>query len=793
MYNDLNKTELKMAEKKVVLQVDASQIQNATKAITEQDKALARMRMAQSDYNKMLKDAVAIEKAQNEIMIETGGSYYDKQRKLTALGKVIKSTVATTDEEVKQLEELKRQYAVLNNELKEFDSTMGNHQRNVGNYNESVAKPLTQQLKEMQRAMAEMIVAGKEGSEEYQAMAMEAGRLQDAIGDARAEVSHFANDTRQLSAVVDVAKGAVSAFSLLKSASAALGFEDERLTKSIQTLQAAQAALNALQEIQAQLLNKSSGVYKLLNALKLKYISITEGQTAAMTAETVATEGATVATNTFKKALVATGVGALIVALGTLVAYWDEVKDAILRAADALGIYNYEDEKLRAKTEERKKWEAEVDQRFYERKLELLKAQGGDLKKEIEYEQKILGEKLKQDLLSQEEYNHQIALLQAKWDKHKEDEAKKAAEAEAKAEEERRKELERQQKEFLREKEKMDADWKKSTQDVYDHEKDIFKQKKKDREDDLKDLTDSIAKQLEQRENSRKLEQQQEEELKKLAEERKQATINKSLEMQQEIFDGISNIFQASADAITKNIDAIDKQIDKAERSINRHQNNISNLFQMAQMERGAQRDAILETIEQERQAMNERQKEEDEARKKKEQLEKRQKVEEYKAKKAQLAGQLLQSIASTALAITQSLSQYPLPAGAPMLALNAATGAISQATIIAQMAKLKMANGGLLNGPSHAQGGMRVEGSNIEVEGGEYVINRRSTERYLPLLDAINEQGRRRFADGGQITMPSFDATSDMLSRLQVNPVVSVVDINRANQRLSSVQALSR
>jgi hypothetical protein len=50
-----------------------------------------------------------------------------------------------------------------------------------------------------------------------------------------------------------------------------------------------------------------------------------------------------------------------------------------------------------------------------------------------------------------------------------------------------------------------------------------------------------------------------------------------------------------------------------------------------------------------------------------------------------------------------------------------------------------KFDNGGPLTGPSHAQGGMPILGSNIEVEGGEYVINKKATEENLPLLNEIN------------------------------------------------------
>lgn len=771
--------------KKAVLEIDSSQVVSATRAISEADLAIARQKKALQEYNKVVKDAVEIERAQNQIMIETGDSYYDKQRKLTALGKVIRSYVASTDEEKVHLESLKKQYADLNTELKEFDATMGNHQRNVGNYNESVAKPITLQLKEMQRAMAEMIIAGKEGSDEYQQLAEQAGKLQDAIGDARNEVSRFANDTRQLSAVVDVAKGAVSAFSLLKSASAALGFEDEKLAKSIQTLQAAQAALTSLQEIQAQLLNKSSGLYRVINELKLKYIAFTEGEAAA-------TATASTALVTFRKVLVATGLGAAIVLLGYLASNWDSVKDAILRAADALGIYNYEAEKAAKKNEEQKKWEASVDQRFYERKLELLKEQGGDLKKEIEYEQKILDERYKQDLITYEEYQHQIALLQAKWDKHKVDESEKAAEEARKAEEKRREEANRRYKEWLKERDKMIADHVKANKELYDGLADMQDRQAKQREKEFESFNKDLEKRVQAQIAWNKKQDELEKEREAKKKEQQQATINKGIELQQEVMQGISDVFQAQADAISRNIEQIDKEIDRSERQIQRHQNNITNYMHMAEMERGAERDALIQAAKDEQEVMKQKEKAEDEARKKKEKLEKEQKVAEFKAKKTNLANQLLQGLANTALGVTQALAQTP-PASYVMAALTGAMGAIQTGIISAQMGKLKMANGGLLDGPLHSQGGIPVGNTGVEVEGGEYVVNRRSTAEYLPLLEAINERGRRRYADGGQLELPSMNTTNELLARMNINPVVSVVDITRASNRLSSVQVLSR
>ena len=73
---------------------------------------------------------------------------------------------------------------------------------------------------------------------------------------------------------------------------------------------------------------------------------------------------------------------------------------------------------------------------------------------------------------------------------------------------------------------------------------------------------------------------------------------------------------------------------------------------------------------------------------------------------------------------------------------------------------KSNMANGGMLHGPSHAQGGMPILGSNIEVEGGEFVVNKRSAKKYQNTLNAINSMGNggiikpRKMETGGPINV---------------------------------------
>ena len=69
-------------------------------------------------------------------------------------------------------------------------------------------------------------------------------------------------------------------------------------------------------------------------------------------------------------------------------------------------------------------------------------------------------------------------------------------------------------------------------------------------------------------------------------------------------------------------------------------------------------------------------------------------------------------------------------------------------------------ADGGMVQGNSHAQGGEKfaVGGRVVELEGGEAVINKRSTSMFKGQLSAMNAAGGGvKFADGGMLSNPSF------------------------------------
>ena len=68
---------------------------------------------------------------------------------------------------------------------------------------------------------------------------------------------------------------------------------------------------------------------------------------------------------------------------------------------------------------------------------------------------------------------------------------------------------------------------------------------------------------------------------------------------------------------------------------------------------------------------------------------------------------------------------------------------------------KYQYASGGMVKGPSHERGGVKykVGGEVVELEGGEAVINKKSTEMFRPLLSKLNQAGGgTSFARGGLV-----------------------------------------
>lgn len=283
------------------------------------------------EANKNTKEAIDLAKAQNIANDEVVSSYRDKQKALTALGKEIKTMVAEDEQSIQKQGELIGQYNELNTKLKNFDAAMGNHQRNVGDYRGAL-KETTQQIKEMQGEMAQMLQNGiSKADPAFQALAKRAGELQDAISDAREETKRFASDTKQLDDVINVAQSATAAFQLYKGVMSEFGIENKKAEETIASLMQTASMLQSLQTLSNTLKEGSATAKIFQGVMKALGVEMLATQAASIKA-TVAQEGLStaqkvgaVASKTLGLAMKTIPLVLIISLVLTLISHWEDL------------------------------------------------------------------------------------------------------------------------------------------------------------------------------------------------------------------------------------------------------------------------------------------------------------------------------------------------------------------------------------------------------------------------------------------------------------------------------------
>lgn len=135
--------------------------------------------------------------------------------------------------------------------------------------------------------------------------------------------------------------------------------------------------------------------------------------------------------------------------------------------------------------------------------------------------------------------------------------------------------------------------------------------------------------------------------------------------------------------------------------------------------------------------------------------------------KKQDMQTAIFTGISSTAQAIALAFSKNSPIEASIFAAISSAAIASSTAMNVSGINKRKFipkkfADGGMVEGASHAQGGVpfTVRGnSGYEMEGGEFIVNKEAVRSNLAELERINGKtrtGKRKFATGGQVLSES-------------------------------------
>ena len=159
-------------------------------------------------------------------------------------------------------------------------------------------KPLKKQLRE---ATQELQVARQkfgEFSDEAVNAAQKVAGIRDSIEDAN-EAAQLFDPGKRFQALTTAASTAAGGIAAVQGAMALFGSESEDVEKALLKVQSAMALSQGLSQLK--------DIGKVGDQLKLSFQGLTAGA------------------NGFKKALISTGIGALVVAVGLLVAYWDDI------------------------------------------------------------------------------------------------------------------------------------------------------------------------------------------------------------------------------------------------------------------------------------------------------------------------------------------------------------------------------------------------------------------------------------------------------------------------------------
>jgi hypothetical protein len=300
------------AEKELV-QLQKAQAQEAARLAKEQEKA--------------------VKTAQNE-----ASAYAKLSKQLNEARKAYKDLAVTNQTNTQEAQDLLKTITALDKQLKDVDATVGQHQRNVGNY-EGATRNLKTELRQLVRELQNMETTDPR----FQEMTQRAGELKDQIQDTQAVVKATAGSAMEnlAGSLANAGQVGVAAFQGVEASLALFGVENENVQKSLMRLT---ALMNLSQSLET------------FGQLGDKITEIRAGITA------FGSKGVTAfkALSTAGKAFAVTGIGLIITGIGLLIANWDKLTGKEK--------FNYE---------EFKKTQAQ--------KLEILKAQQEELDRQYNF------------------------------------------------------------------------------------------------------------------------------------------------------------------------------------------------------------------------------------------------------------------------------------------------------------------------------------------------------------------------------------------------------------------------
>lgn len=275
----------------------------------------------------------------------------------------------------------------------------------------------------------------------------------------------------------------------------------------------------------------------------------------------------------------------------------------------------------------------------------------------------------------------------------------------------------------------------------------------------------------------------------------------------QSVMDTLNMGIQASLDSLNDQLTTTDEHYEEAKNKRERYAADVQAIEEKVQSATGATAEALRAQLQDAMHYRDEAAREEARLAKEKEKLNADIAKKEKQMKKNDLIGKIAMGIANTAQGVTQMLS-LAWPLNLIMAAIVGVAGGAQVAIMSRQLAKL--ADGGEIVGPSHANGGVNImiDGKpSYEAQGGEFMVNDKSYGANKALVNFINDNPYGITAADLAGIVPGFDNVPVTVSEINGNsnadvveainginfePVVSVTDIQDVTKDVTTVKDLA-
>ncbi len=259
--------------------------------------------------------------------VDTGSSVNDVkklEKEMVDLNDQMEELSKNGEQNTTAFKDLSKAFDKTQNDLKKFSGDM----EHLGG---DILVEVTGSISKMEDRMYELALAGDTTSKEFRELQTQTAKYKKIIIETDRSIDALAEQGRGLSSALSISSGAVAGFQAYTGVTALLGSENEELLETITKLQGAQGVLNSIETIKQQLDANS--------------IVLTRAKTKVQKLYNLAIGNGTKGMKLLRGAMLATGIGALIVGVGLLIANFDKLKNMLFGTTKAQETMNAINEK----------------------------------------------------------------------------------------------------------------------------------------------------------------------------------------------------------------------------------------------------------------------------------------------------------------------------------------------------------------------------------------------------------------------------------------------------------------